>query len=36
MQRQPAARAALALGAVTAEQFDAWVDPCRMLGPLAS
>lgn len=25
--------AALALGAVTAEQFDEWVDPRRMLGP---
>ncbi len=25
--------AALALGAVSAEQFDAWVDPSRMLGP---
>ncbi len=25
--------AALALGAVSAEQFDAWVDPRRMLGP---
>jgi fumarate hydratase class II len=25
--------AALALGAVTAEQFDDWVDPKRMLGP---
>ncbi|MHB8950445.1 MAG: class II fumarate hydratase [Rhodoferax sp.] len=25
--------AALALGAVNAEQFDAWVDPRRMLGP---
>jgi fumarate hydratase, class II len=25
--------AALALGVVTAEQFDAWVDPLRMLGP---
>ena len=25
--------AALALGVVTAEQFDAWVDPRRMLGP---
>ena len=27
--------AALALGAVSAEQFDAWVDPHRMLGPHA-
>jgi fumarate hydratase class II len=27
--------AALALGAVTAEQFDAWVDPRQMLGPVA-
>ena len=27
--------AALALGAVSAEQFDAWVDPLQMLGPLA-
>ncbi len=27
--------AALALGAVSAEQFDAWVDPRRMLGPHA-
>jgi fumarate hydratase class II len=25
--------AALAVGGVTAEQFDAWVDPARMLGP---
>ena len=25
--------AALALGAVSAEQFDAWVDPRQMLGP---
>jgi fumarate hydratase class II len=25
--------AALALGAVTAEQFDAWVNPAQMLGP---
>ncbi|MBX9631377.1 MAG: class II fumarate hydratase [Burkholderiales bacterium] len=25
--------AAIGLGAVTAEQFDAWVDPRRMLGP---
>ena len=25
--------AALALGMVSAEQFDAWVDPHRMLGP---
>ena len=25
--------AALELGAVSAEQFDAWVDPSRMLGP---
>jgi fumarate hydratase class II len=25
--------AALALGAVSAEDFDAWVDPARMLGP---
>jgi fumarate hydratase class II len=28
--------AALALGAVTGEQFDAWVDPRKMLGPSAS
>jgi len=27
--------AALALGAVSAEQFDAWVDPRQMLGPTA-
>ena len=27
--------AALALGWVTAEQFDTWVDPSRMLGPSA-
>jgi len=27
--------AALALGAVTGEQFDAWVDAARMLGPSA-
>jgi fumarate hydratase class II len=27
--------AALALGAVSAEQFDAWVDPGQMLGPHA-
>jgi fumarate hydratase class II len=26
-------QAALALGHVTAEQFDAWVDPARMVGP---
>jgi fumarate hydratase class II len=26
-------QAALALGHVTAEQFDAWVDPSRMVGP---
>ena len=26
--------AALALGAVTGDEFDAWVDPRRMLGPL--
>jgi fumarate hydratase class II len=26
--------AALALGLVSAEQFDVWVDPCLMLGPL--
>jgi fumarate hydratase class II len=26
--------AALALGLVSAEQFDVWVDPCMMLGPL--
>ena len=25
--------AALALGLVTAEQFDAWVDPAKMTGP---
>ena len=25
--------AALALGAVSADQFDAWVDPHRMAGP---
>ena len=28
--------AALALGAVSAEQFDVWVDPRRMLAPLAA
>jgi fumarate hydratase class II len=27
-------QAALDLGGVTPEQFDAWVDPRRMLGPL--
>ena len=26
-------QAALALGMVSAEQFDTWVDPRRMLGP---
>ena len=25
--------AALAVGGVSAEEFDAWVDPRRMLGP---
>ena len=25
--------AALALGFVTAEQFDAWIDPSKMTGP---
>ena len=27
--------AALALGAVSAEDYDRWVDPARMLGPQA-
>ena len=31
---RPGTDAALALGAVTGEQFDTWVDPGQMLGPL--
>ena len=36
MRRPPASslrEAALAVGGVSAEEFDAWVDPRRMLGP---